>query len=80
MNSNMIDEDRLDALAAELDSCNSYNVKTDSGELEIETPRDRDSELEPLLVKKGQRRLSGFDQKILTLHLLRQRPHNQEHR
>jgi putative transposase len=47
---------------------NSKKVKTDSGELEIDTPRDRDSEFEPSIVKKGQRRLLGFDQKILTLY------------
>lgn len=47
---------------------NSKKVKTDSGELEIETPRDRDSDFEPEIVKKGQRRLLGFDQKILTLY------------
>jgi putative transposase len=47
---------------------NSKKIKTDSGELEIETPRDRDSNFEPQLIKKGQRRLLGFDQKILTLY------------
>lgn len=118
MNSIMIDDDRLEELAAELakgvkseadladplgrltkltiekalnaemenhlgyekhsrtgrnkkNSRNGYNsktVKTDSGDLEIETPRDRESEFEPSIVKKGQRRLLGFDQKILTLY------------
>jgi len=118
MSSTMIDEDRLEELAAELakgvktekdladplgqlmkmtiqkaldaemenhlgyekhsptgrnkkNSRNGYSKKTvkgDSGELEIEVPRDRDSEFEPKLVKKGQRRLLGFDDKIIALY------------
>jgi putative transposase len=36
--------------------------------VEIEVPRDRDSSFEPMLVKKRQRRLSGFDQKVLSLY------------
>lgn len=46
----------------------SKTLKTDSGELEIGTPRDRDSEFDPKIVKKGQRRLLGFDKKILALY------------
>lgn len=43
-------------------------IKSDSGEFEIEIPRDRESEFEPKLVKKHQRRLAGLDQKILALY------------
>lgn len=43
-------------------------VKGDFGELEIETPRDRDSSFEPQLVKKRQIRLAGMEDKILTLY------------
>lgn len=43
-------------------------IKSDSGEFEIETPRDREGEFEPKLVKKHQRRLAGLDQKILGLY------------
>jgi putative transposase len=46
----------------------SKKLKTGSREIEIETPRDRDSEFEPQIVKKGQRRLYGFDKKILALY------------
>ncbi len=52
-------------------SRNGYSSKTikgDSGELEIEVPRDREAEFEPQLVKKGQRRLLGFDEKIIALY------------
>jgi transposase-like protein len=43
-------------------------LKTDSSELEIEVPRDRDGSFEPQLVKKRQRRLAGFDEKVLAFY------------
>jgi putative transposase len=41
---------------------------TDQGPVGIETPRDRQSRFEPQLVKKGQRRLAGLDEKIIALY------------
>ena len=38
------------------------------GELQIETPRDRDGTFEPQLVQKRQVRLAGMEEKILTLY------------
>ena len=46
----------------------SKKVITDSGELEIETPRDRTCDFEPQIIQKGQRRFLGFDDKILSLY------------
>ena len=46
----------------------SKKLKTDSCEIEIDTPRDRESAFEPQLVQKGQRRFYGFDNKILALY------------
>ena len=43
-------------------------VKTDTSALEIEVPRDRDGSFEPQLVKKRQRRLAGFDEKVLAFY------------
>jgi putative transposase len=43
-------------------------VRSDSGELTIATPRDRDSTFEPQLIEKHQRRVPGFDEKILALY------------
>ncbi|MDX2494234.1 MAG: IS256 family transposase [Desulfuromusa sp.] len=40
----------------------------DHGEVEIETPRDRNGHFEPQLVKKGQTRLTHFDDQILSLY------------
>lgn len=41
---------------------------TDYGEMEIAVPRDREGEYEPQIVKKGQRRFTGFDDKILSMY------------
>ena len=46
----------------------SKTLKTDYGELDISVPRDRNSEFEPRIVKKGQRRFAGFDDKILSMY------------
>src|SRR5919205_2875991 len=43
-------------------------VQTDTGPLAIDVPRDRDSSFEPQLVPKRQRRLEGFDDKVLSLY------------
>lgn len=47
---------------------NRKRVKTDRTELEIEVPRDRAGSFEPRLVRKRQRRLAGFDDKVLALY------------
>jgi putative transposase len=46
----------------------SKKLQTDYGELDITVPRDRQSEFEPQIVKKGQRRFTGFDDKILSMY------------
>lgn len=43
-------------------------VQGNLGELTIATPRDRDGTFEPQLIEKHQRRLPGFDEKILALY------------
>ncbi|AAY60900.1 transposase, Mutator family protein [Rickettsia felis str. Pedreira] len=52
-------------------SRNGYNTKnliTKNGAVEIEVPRDRNSSFAPSLVAKRQRRLDGFDDKVLSLY------------
>jgi transposase-like protein len=44
------------------------SVQGDLGELTIATPRDRNGTFEPQLIGKHQRRLPGFDEKILALY------------
>ena len=43
-------------------------VQGDLGEVTIATPRDRNGTFEPQLIGKHQRRLPGFDEKILALY------------
>ncbi len=55
-------------------SGNSRNGKTlktlkgDFGEVEIETPRDRNGQFEPQMIRKNQTRWTGFDDKILSMY------------
>jgi putative transposase len=41
---------------------------TEHGPVQVKTPRDRQGTFEPRLVRKGQRRFEGFDEKILALY------------
>jgi len=43
-------------------------LKTDHGDMEILIPRDRLSDFEPQIIPKGQRRFTGFDDKILSMY------------
>lgn len=43
-------------------------VMTDSGEFELEVPRDRQSSFDPQLIGKYQRRFPGFNDKIVSMY------------
>ena len=43
-------------------------LKTDSGEMPIEVPRDRNGSFEPQLVKKHQTHFDGFDEKTISMY------------
>ena len=43
-------------------------LKGDFGELELETPRDRQATFDPKIVAKGQTRWTGFDDKIISMY------------
>lgn len=43
-------------------------ILNETGEMEIEVPRDRNGDFEPQLVKKRQKRLDGFDDKVVSLY------------
>lgn len=52
-------------------SRNGYSTKKligDHGEIDLQTPRDRNASFEPALVKKGQTRITGMDDQILSLY------------
>jgi putative transposase len=46
----------------------SKSLITESGEVRIDTPRDRAGTFQPQIVRKRQRRFEGFDDKILALY------------
>ena len=43
-------------------------LKGEFGEIELETPRDRNGSFEPEIVSKGQSRFTGFDDKIISMY------------
>jgi len=64
-------DDHLDHPDSASNSRNGYTrkrLKTEDGEFELATPRDRAGEFEPQLVKKHQRRFTTMDDKILFLY------------
>jgi len=46
----------------------SKKVKGEFGEMDLETPRDRNGSFEPKIVGKHQTRFTGFDDKILSMY------------
>lgn len=44
------------------------NLKSEFGEFEFETPRDRNGEFEPIIVPKNKRDVSGIEDKIISLY------------
>lgn len=48
--------------------CKPKTVKTEYGNIKVETPRDRNSTFEPIIIQKGQTRLTGFEDKCIALY------------
>ena len=46
----------------------SKKVRSVHGEIELDIPRDRNGSFEPQLVKKGDKQLNGFDDRIISLY------------
>ncbi|MCK4866730.1 MAG: IS256 family transposase [Alphaproteobacteria bacterium] len=46
----------------------SKRVIGEDGAVEVAVPRDRDASFEPKIVRKGQRRFDGFDDKIISMY------------
>ena len=46
----------------------SKTIKTEEGQFELNTPRDREGSFDPKLVKKQQTRFTSMDEKILSLY------------
>jgi len=43
-------------------------VRSQAGELEVNVPRDRNGTFEPQLISKGEKKLNGFDERIISLY------------
>jgi putative transposase len=61
-------EDRPADQANHRNGTSSKTVLGESGAVELEIPRDRAGTFEPQLIRKGQRRIDGMDQKILSMY------------
>lgn len=48
----------------------SKTIQGEYGEATIKVPRDREGSFEPVVVAKGQKRFSGFDEKIVSMYAL----------
>lgn len=46
----------------------SKRLLGEDGEMELSTPRDRDATFNPQIIKKGQKRFDGFDDKIISMY------------
>ena len=44
------------------------SVRSVLGDIDLEVPRDRNSTCEPKLIKKGEKQLHGFDDRIISLY------------
>jgi len=58
----------LERLRTELEVVHFDDVQRRGGGLEIEVPRDRDATFEPVIVKKHQGRLDGFNDTVISLY------------
>lgn len=48
--------------------CKSKKVETKYGSIEVKTPRDRNGSFNPLIIEKGQTKLTGFEDKCISLY------------
>lgn len=62
------DKSSLKESANRRNGTSTKTVKSKHGKFELSVPRDRDSEFEPVIIKKHQRRFDGFDDTILSLY------------
>jgi putative transposase len=71
MEHHLVQERLADDLDTPRNRRNGHSKKTIKGEFgkaEIAVPRDRNGAFEPVILKKGQTRFTGFDNKVLSLY------------
>ena len=57
-----------EAAGNQCNGTSAKTVRTETGPLRIEVPRDREGSFEPLLIGKHERRFTGFDDKIIAMY------------
>jgi len=62
------DKNQKSSTANSRNGYTTKTLKTEDGEFELKTPRDREGSFEPQLVKKHQTRFTSMDDKILNLY------------
>ena len=48
--------------------CKEKSVQTKYGSIKVKTPRDRNGSFDPVIIEKGQNKLSGFEDKCISLY------------
>ncbi len=48
--------------------CKSKTIKSKYGEFKVSTPRDREGTFSPIIIEKGQTKLTGFEDKCIALY------------
>lgn len=48
--------------------CKNKKVQTKYGSIEVKTPRDRNGSFKPVIIEKGQTKLTGFEDKCISLY------------
>ncbi len=48
--------------------CKNKTVETKYGQIDIKTPRDRNGSFDPIIIEKGQTKLTGFEDKCVSLY------------
>lgn len=61
-------EDAKKATANRRNGHSSKSVRSDYGEVSLDIPRDRESDFEPVIVKKGQRNVTGIEDQVIALY------------
>jgi len=62
------DQPRPEGQTNHRNGSSAKTVVTDAGAVSVDVPRDREGSFEPLLIGKHERRLAGFDDKVIALY------------
>jgi putative transposase len=62
------DEPKPSGQTNQRNGASAKTVATDTGEVKLEVPRDREGSFEPVLIGKHERRFTGFDDKIVAMY------------